>query len=614
MKIDADVLSVLDLSKYFFVVPDYQREYVWEADKHIYQFLVDIDDEFEAHSNEQQSYFIGSIIIIENNGKYDVIDGQQRLTTIVLSLCAMRDLLETLKSSGQLTNESNEILNLITSWIYKYDLKSKVALPRLELQYDESNGYLDTIIKKEKYDGDTTSSIKKMEKAYKRIYEHLQNLINQNIEVFEEYVQYFLTNVNIVVIESDNLGSALKIFETINQRGAGLNAMDLVKNLMFSKASPSQFITIKTKWKEIMGYLEECDEGDNPLRFLRYFLVARYHNGIIREDDLYSWIISKEGKNRLDYEANPLGLVTEMTKSARRYSFLVQATNNDKASQGQAKFPAMVNIGYINKQRSRQHLIVLLALDLSCDDEVLNYLGKQLESFFFFANTIKMQTKNYERRLTDWAVKLRGQSELNVIKDLVYSEVAPFIRKFLGEFKNSFLKINHNSYNPQYRERYILGRLNAQLCFKAGLKPLNNEDVQNLQIEHILPQTPSNQDASIDFSDNEVFEEYVYRLGNTTLLESQINQAINSFNDMASDWFQLKQKQYLNSNCVMTKLLSNEYVIGKDTGLNRYRNESGYYFEEWGIDSIEKRQNILMDLALDHWRFNDKRLDEYDVL
>ena len=107
MKIDADVLSVLDLSNYFFVVPDYQREYVWEADKHIYQFLVDIDDEFEAHSSEQQNYFIGSIIIIENNGKYDVIDGQQRLTTIVLSLCAMRDLLETLESEGQLTKESS---------------------------------------------------------------------------------------------------------------------------------------------------------------------------------------------------------------------------------------------------------------------------------------------------------------------------------------------------------------------------------------------------------------------------------------------------------------------------------------------------------------------------
>lgn len=613
MKIDADVLSVLELSNYFFVVPDYQREYVWEADKHIYQFLVDIDDEFEANSNEQQSYFIGSIIIIENNGKYDVIDGQQRLTTIVLSLCAMRDLLESLKSGGKLTNESSEILNLIKSWIYKYDLKSKATLPRLELQYEESNGYLDTIIKKTKYEGDTSSSIDKMEKAYKRIYEHLQSLIEQGIEIFEEYVHYFLTNVNLVVIESDNLGSALKIFETINQRGAGLNAMDLVKNLMFSKATPSQFSTIKTKWKEIMGYLEECDEGDNPLRFLRYFLVARYHNGVIREDDLYSWIISKDGKKRLDYEADPLGLVTEMTRSAKRYSLLVQATNNDKESLGPSKYPAMVNIGYINKQRSRQHLIVLLALDLNCDDEVLNYLGRQLESFFFFANTVRMQTKSYERRLTDWALKLRGQSELSTVEELVKSEVAPFMRKFLGEFKNSFLKINHNSYNPQYRERFILGRLNAQLCSKAGLKPLSNEDIQNLQIEHILPQTPSNRQDSLDFSDNEVFDEYVYRLGNTTLLESQINQAINKFNDMSSDWFKLKQKEYLNSNFVMTKLLSSDYVIGKDTGLNRYRSESGYYFDDWGISSIERRQNILMDLALDHWRFNDKRLDEYDV-
>lgn len=49
---------------------------------------------------------------------------------------------------------------------------------------------------------------------------------------------------------------------------------------------------------------------------------------------------------------------------------------------------------------------------------------------------------------------------------------------------------------------------------------------------------------------------------------------------MTSDYSKLKQKEYLNSNFVMTKLLSSEYVIGKDTGLNRYRNETGYYFEE----------------------------------
>ncbi|MFY0072210.1 DUF262 domain-containing protein, partial [Acinetobacter baumannii] len=85
--------SVCELKDFYFSVPNYQREYVWKADDQVEQFLVDIDNEYEEDSKEQQSYFIGSIIIVKNNeGKYDVIDGQQRLTTIMLTLCAMRDL------------------------------------------------------------------------------------------------------------------------------------------------------------------------------------------------------------------------------------------------------------------------------------------------------------------------------------------------------------------------------------------------------------------------------------------------------------------------------------------------------------------------------------------
>ena len=90
MEVKAEVISIAKLSDYFFVVPDYQREYVWKADDEVEQFLQDIDNEADSG----QSYFIGSIIIVKNNkGKYDVIDGQQRLTTIILALCAIRDLL-----------------------------------------------------------------------------------------------------------------------------------------------------------------------------------------------------------------------------------------------------------------------------------------------------------------------------------------------------------------------------------------------------------------------------------------------------------------------------------------------------------------------------------------
>lgn len=613
MKIDADVLSIGELEQYYFVVPDYQREYVWEADKHIQQFLVDIDEEFDAHLNEQQNYFLGSIIIVAKNSKYDVIDGQQRLTTIVLCLCAMRNLLEDLEHNQKLTAVSASILNIIKNWLYKFDLKTKTNLPRLELQYEESNGYLDTIILKSEYEGDITSSIRKMQEAYARIFRHFHSYIQQSVELFDDYVQYFLTNVNVVVIESDNLGSALKIFETINQRGASLNAMDLVKNLLFSKATPKQFETIKTKWKEITTNLQECGDGNRPLRFLRYFMLARYHNGMLVEDDLYSWIVSKDGKQKLKYEANPLNLVKEMALSSKRYSHLVQATNGDKNKAGFRMYPSVVNIGYMNKKGSRQHLILLMALDSNCDDAI-EYLAKQLESFLFFTNTINLQPKNYIRQFIDWAAEIREKREVEDIAELVNKRIAPFLRPHLSAFRSTFMEIEHQDYNPQYRVRYLLGCLDSTIYQRSGLNPLDQESIQKLQIEHILPQKLTNSEASRDFSNEEDHEKYVNRLGNTTLLEGQINQAINSFNDMSSNWFELKQREYINSSSILTKLLNPTYAIGKNTALNRFRDKTDYQFSDWTKNSIEKRQKILMELALDHWKFNEKRLDEYDRL
>lgn len=75
----------------FYIVPDYQREYVW-SDKEVHQLLEDINDEIDASSSKE--YFIGTILISPTNQKnhYEVIDGQQRLTTFFLLLCALKNL------------------------------------------------------------------------------------------------------------------------------------------------------------------------------------------------------------------------------------------------------------------------------------------------------------------------------------------------------------------------------------------------------------------------------------------------------------------------------------------------------------------------------------------
>jgi len=605
MEIKADVKTISELKDYFFLVPDYQREYVWKPDDQVEQFIIDIENEYQPKAKTQNSYFIGSIIIVDNNGKFDVIDGQQRLTTIILSLCAFRDILKPIESTLDLIGK--EYLKSIESLLFSFDLKTKKPTYRLELQYEESKGFLKTLIESKQFVDTKTSSVNKMQSAYDKLKNQFQNYYTEDAEDFIEYVSYFLTKIELVIIKSENLSSALKIFETINQRGAGLNAMDLVKNLLFSKASEADFQKIKETWKELTYNLQLCREDNSPLRFLRYFLMARYHDGVLREDDIYKWFITPEGKKITQYEQNPLEFAIELKKASKRYSDLILAT--ELMTDGGA-FPNNTNIGFINKYKSRQQLVLLLALDVNCSNDLIEYLAAQIESFFFYSNSLGIQSKYNEYLFASWASKLRGVNSLDTIKDIVENTMVPYVKERLGKFRSDFLNINHEAYNPLYRLRFVLGKIENTILAKSGLPIKGKDFIYNLQVEHILPQTPKNDALTAEFKDHDEYRNIVHKLGNTTLLESSINQAVNNFNDLNSNWFELKQAEYLNSNIITTNLLNDDFSIGNNTGLNRFKADYKYSFTEWNKDSIAKRQIILLELALDTWKFNDKRIDK----
>lgn len=604
MKIKAEVKNFSKLQDYFFVVPDYQREYVWKVDDQVEQFLVDIDNEFEPGAKEQSSYFIGSVIVVKNGEKFDVIDGQQRLTTIVLTMCAFRDVMKPL----QLDERQANYLSAISKLLSDFDVNTDKTQVRLELQYAESKNFLSTLIQGHAYAGEVSASIQKMQGAYDRIKTELEGYLKISVAALTEFAAYFLTKIDLVVIESENLSSALKIFETINQRGAGLNAMDLVKNLLFSKASTAEFSEIKERWKVLTGHLQRAREDDKPLRFLRYFLMARYHDGILREDDIYKWVISPAGKSALNYEAKPLALAAELERSAKRYADLVLATE----LQGDGgEYPEVTRIGFINKYRSRQHLILLLALDGGAANPVVNYLARQLESFFFFSNSLGIQAKDNERLFAQWAKSLRGLRDEAAVAAAVQMTIISQLTPKLAEFKDRFLALRHSAYDPGYRLRFVLGRMENTILEKAGLPPMGLSSIGAMQVEHILPQTPKGGLIPAAYAvGKDEYESLVYKLGNVTLLESSINQAVNNFNDLEGGWFALKQMEYTNSAVWTTKLLDPDCSIGKNTGINRFRSDYGYRFKEWGKTTIENRQSILMSLAFDTWRLNGNRLDQ----
>lgn len=604
MEIKAQVQNILKLKDYYFLVPDYQREYVWEADDQVDQFLTDIDDEFEPNLKDQSSYFIGSIIIVKNEDKYDVIDGQQRLTTTVLTMCALRDLLE----SQSLDDKQKQYLQNINGWLSSFDIETNQVQVRLELQYEESKDFLLNLIQGQSTGTDDSASIQRMREAHQRIKNHLSQYLSNGLDALIEYARYFLTKIDLVVIESENLSSALKIFETINQRGAGLNAMDLVKNLLFSKSKGSDFANIKEKWKNLTAHLQRAGEADSPLRFLRYFLMARYFEGILREDELYKWIISADGKQKLQYEEKPYKLAVELEKGARRYADLVCATElfNDGGD-----YPAVTRIGFINKIKSRQHLILLLALDHTCPASTINYLATQIESFFFFINTLGIQTKYYENLFSQWAVSLRGLKSESDISTVIDNTLRSYLEGKMAEFRTRFLALRHTAYHPLYRLRYVLGRMENTLLDQCHIPQKGLRLIDGLQIEHILPQTPGNSVIPQQFGQNiGEYQENVHFLGNITLLESTINQAVAKYNDLEGSWFNDKQKEYAKSSLLSTQLLDSNFSIGINTSVNKLKPVYGFNFTEWNVQFIQERQAILLELALDTWTFNGRRLDQ----
>lgn len=602
MEIDANTKNIESLAEVFYEVPDYQREYVWDSEEHVQRFMDDIYDEFDPSVDEAAKYFIGSIIIVKNErGIYDVVDGQQRLTTIMLCLCAVRQIMEDLEVKDEPNRRKKEGLTRnIQDILLYYSTDDNFDRPRLDLQYEDSKDFLDQlIISKKLMEEQPTKSIEKMHKAYQTIFQYFETLERQSIPDFLDFVRYFLSKVELVVIEPDSISSALKIFETINERGVGLDAMDLLKNLLFANASKRDFKVIKDVWKKMMTHIEKASKSAKPLRFLRYFLMARYHNGVIREDRLYKWLTSSEGKQSVGYEDEPVSFVKELEKYAEKYKRYIQATESRDTD---SEYPNLTGIGHLLRRRSRQHLVLLMALKSSFDKETVNKLANALEILAFYYASNRVLTKQYERQFANWAAMLRSYNSSDEIESFIETELAAEIDKQRREFDSVFTTKTQGDVLPQYRIKYMLGKVDAFIKEQSNLSSNSIKHYQKLEIEHILPQTPKNMPED-EFEDEFIYQNWVKRIGNLTLIESPINQALNKANDLSSiEWFEKKKKEYKNSDVQLTKTIPGNNRIGNQTAYNNFVAENLKSFPKWGTEAIENRQQMLKELMLEAWK------------
>jgi uncharacterized protein with ParB-like and HNH nuclease domain len=268
--IQSQDIKVADVFQAFYAVPDYQREYVWETEQ-VEQLLTDVNAELAGTDPvKSPEYFIGSIVVCPgNDAVLELIDGQQRMTTLFVTLCAIRDRIEELGATPP-----GAVGPQIAATSTDASGRDRFRF-RLDLQYADSGDVLIRIAeKKPRADATTSRSIFNILNAYDVVIGFLRKEFGTDIVAIRAFYGYLTNKVKLIRIQTEDVAKALKIFETINDRGVGLDSMDLLKNLLFQKASREQFEILKTLWKELQDTLFKA--GEKPLRFLRYFIFSRY--------------------------------------------------------------------------------------------------------------------------------------------------------------------------------------------------------------------------------------------------------------------------------------------------------------------------------------------------
>ncbi len=588
----------------FYTVPVYQREYVWDSEN-VNQLLNDIRDNTEASATgapiaDSDVYFIGSIVVVvENNApqKFVLIDGQQRLTTLFLILCGIKARLTELGEDTP--NWLNDTLrNVVVD--AKGDDKHEY---RLELNYKKNQEILIEAFRGDvtvKASESRTPSQKNMVQAFTCVRDFLKEY--ESSVALKQFAADLQNKVGLVRIETSDMQKALVVFETLNDRGVGLDAFDLLKNLLYKEVSNDQTSNQLTEiWNEIKDYIADSAHI-RPLRFLRYFLFSiddDIGNKPPTEQKAFSWFQNNENLDRFSINHQPIKFAKRLHSAAKHYNEMLTRSLNHLGERS----PAMSSLNCLAGKTARQHMALLLtAAEKNCPKEKFERLVESIESVLFYSFSTGLRSQTLEQHFSDWTRRLK---KMNLTDDSAFDDLIQVMRNdMMGAytlFYEGFDSFSQLSVN-RARLIYILGKflqnsekLNNDSDY-AFLDTLIGKSTSKLEIEHVYPQNPST--ASRDefgVTDDDESEESIRLLSNLLLMEASLQKSC------SNKPYSEKKLKYSESQFWMVKKFAKENPFGPSSlikGLKAWPTHEG-----WNREELLRRQEFLKEKAREIWNF-----------
>ncbi len=487
-----------------YVVPKFQRDFSWTTEE-VDQLWNDV---FRSIDESHSSYFIGSMVINDSNSSsYDVIDGQQRLTTISILLCALRDVAKEKGSVGLSDRLASDFLG-------KFEYSTGETTPKLTLNVTNRQFYNEKIVNNTDPESlrafikntRNTKSNRLLASAYICFREKIEKSLDGNV-LLSDFIQRIVSAIDDVIqvirITVKDDYDAYMLFETLNDRGLALSVADLLKNYLFSKAD-DKIEDVQENWQEMQENLGTIETK----RYLRHLWLSKF--GVVRDKELYSRI-----KEKYTTKSNVVSFSRELRDSSDIYSALADPQSSLWTMfDGNQRSKILPLLEDLNLFGVNQYNPLLLATLESNPTIFLSILRMVVAFAFRYSIIAGSGTGNIERNFTEAAVFVRNNTSCSAAD--VFAKIDhlyPDDNEFFESFKDK-------SITQSAIARYILRKINDKLEENSGL--VVNKDGFAMSLEHILPQKFTDESWG-QFSDESDTADYVYRIGNMTLLTSTIN-------------------------------------------------------------------------------------------
>lgn len=506
-KLNVDQKTIMLLfsdKKSDFLIPDYQRPYAWEEPQcqtlwdDIFSFAFPDNNCDNFDSNEE--YFLGSIVTFENeNHKKEVIDGQQRLTTLMLLLRAFYE-----KFGKMQDDNSKSTRKRISQCLWKTNEFGEADLNVLkidsEVATDNDKDEFLNILK--------TGVVSKEQKSnYAKNYRFFQDKIDGFLSEFPSYFAYLpariLGNCILLPIEAESQDTALRIFSTLNDRGLPLSDADIFKAQFYkhysSKNEKESFID---EWKELEDI---CNKIFNPINgtpmdelFTRYMYFIRAKQGIKSSTTEALRKFYERGKYAILKKDETLPNL----KTLANFWVDIYEQNNERFSE-------------INLKKLF----------------VLNYAPNGMWNYFLSVYFLQNKDENYQLNQTNlevfltkitafiWAYSFTNPG-VNALRTPVYAEMINVINDreiHFSDFKFEENTLKTAIQNFEFKNgRPITKSMLAWWAFYKREQTLPELNM-SFQIEHIFSKKRQENDRTLENIKN------LESIGNKSLLEDKIN-------------------------------------------------------------------------------------------